>query len=221
MLGLHIFSNTLIVAVFSITLVGAGDLSRYREFDLGSSLIEIARQTGADPEKATTLHERPALIQGLSWRAGFEDAVNEVQFNFYEGQLFRMMVYYDRYRTEGMTAQDLIDSTSAIYGEASRPAEEMSLSTLYGNDEVVEVIARWEDSEWSYNLVRFRGGQPFTLAVLSKSLDGPAQAALHRARELDREEAPQRAIERKTRDDAEAATKLDEARLLNRPHFQP
>ena len=39
----------------------AGDLSRYRNFALGSDLATVAKQAAADPSQAKMIHSRPAL----------------------------------------------------------------------------------------------------------------------------------------------------------------
>ena len=202
-------------------LLYAGDLSQYREFELDSDLLEIARQAGKKPEEAKIIYERPALIQELSWRPGSNDTVGKILFSFYDGELFRMIVDYDRYTTEGLTAEDLIEATSMIYGDALRPTDEISVSTIYGRDETVDVIARWEDADWSFNLVRLKYEHSFTLAVLSKRLDGLARAAIAEAIQLDIEEAPQREIDQKKRDDMARAAEQEKARLLNKPRFRP
>lgn len=215
-----------LVASFLWTLIawpmlGAGDLSRYREFGLDSNLVEVARQTGENPEEAIVVHKRPALIQELTWRPGSDDAVREIQFSFYDGELFRMMVHYDQYTTEGLTAEDVIEATSMIYGDALRPTDEITLSGRYGGDETVEVIARWEDTDWSFNLVQFKYEHSFTLAVFSKRLDGLARTAINEAIELDIQEAPQKQIDQEKRDDMARAAEQEEARLLNKPRFRP
>jgi hypothetical protein len=216
----------MLAAFLSWTLIAssplcAGDLSRYREFELDSNLLEVARQAGKKAEEAKIIHERPALIQELSWRAGSDDTVGKILFSFYDGELFRMIVDYDRYTTEGLTAEDLIEATSVIYGEALRPTAEITLSTIYGTDENVEVIARWEDADWSFNLVRLEYQPSFTLAVLSKRLDGLASTAIDEAIQLDIQEAPQREIDQRNRDDMAKAAEQEEARLLNKPRFRP
>ena len=202
-------------------LLCAGDLSQYREFDLDSNLLEVARQAGMQAEDAKIIHERPALIQELSWGAGFDDTVKEILFSFYDGDLFRMVVTYDRYTTEGLTTEDVIDATSMIYGDALRPTAEISVPKIYGRDETVDVIARWEDADWSFNLVRLEYETSFTLAVFSKRLDGLARAAIDEAIQLDIQEAPQREIDEKKRDDLVRAAEQEKARLLNKPRFRP
>ena len=49
-------------------LQSAGDLSKYRNFQLGTDLSTVAKQTGVNPSEAKVIHRRPALIQELEWR---------------------------------------------------------------------------------------------------------------------------------------------------------
>ena len=46
--------------------VSAQDLSRYRQFQLGMSLVTVARQADISAE-ARVIHRRPELIQDLMW----------------------------------------------------------------------------------------------------------------------------------------------------------
>src|SRR5437899_8030677 len=84
------------------TISWAGDLSSYREFQLGMDLNAVKKQTS----EARTIHQRPALIQDLEWRprgfgsAAESDPVKDVLLSFYNGQLFRIVVNYDRYKTD-------------------------------------------------------------------------------------------------------------------------
>ena len=48
------------------------------------------------------------------------DAVARVTFGFYNDQLFRIVVDYDRLRTEGMTEADMVGAISETYGPPSR-----------------------------------------------------------------------------------------------------
>jgi hypothetical protein len=50
------------------TAAWAGDLSTYRNFQLGTDLATVAKQAGEDPSQANVIHRRPALIQELEWR---------------------------------------------------------------------------------------------------------------------------------------------------------
>ena len=92
------------------------------------------------------------------------------------GQLFRMVVSYDRSRTEGMTVEDMIEAISANYGTGTTPAAELIFPTIY--NESVKVIARWEDSQYSFNLVRSSYQPRFGMVMFSKRLDALAQVKL-------------------------------------------
>ena len=50
------------------------------------------------------------------------DPVKTILFSFYNGELFRIVVNYDRDETEGLTSEDMIEAISAKYGTATRRA---------------------------------------------------------------------------------------------------
>ncbi len=217
----QIVATSLSGVVLSSALLCAADLSRYREFQLDTNLLGLAKQAEMKPGEAKIIHQRPAVIQELSWRAEPADSVDEILFRFYNGELFRMVVDYDHYKTEGLTAEDMIEAISAIYGTALKPSAEITLSSIYEANETVKVIARWEDSKWSFNLIRSEYRPSFTLLALSKRLDVLARAAVDEAVRLDRQEAPRREIERKNREDEEKRVQQEKARLVNKPDFHP
>jgi len=147
---------------------------------------------------------------------GDTDPVQRVLLSFYNGQLSRIVVDYDRDKTSGLTSADMIEAISARYGTALPPTVE----TLLPSDsfsEGVKVVARWEDAEYSLNLVQSPYGLRFGLIGVSKPLDGLAQAAIVSGIQLDEQEAPQR----QRAEERSAQSKLDKARLTNKPHFRP
>jgi len=199
----------------------------YRSFRIGTDLATIAGQVQLDPSRAKLIHRRPALIQELDWRAQplgpstQAEAVKEVVFSFYNDQLYRIVVNYDRYKTEGLTAEDLIEAISATQGTATRVNTEIILSSIYADNETLEVLARWEDAQYSFNLVRFSHAPSFTLVAVSKRLDAMARAAVIEAIRLDAEEAPQREIELQKKQAEENRLQQGKARLANKPSFRP
>lgn len=221
MINARIYTTAALGLLFLAPSLSAGDLSTYRDFQLDSDLHALAKQAGMTPAEAKVIHQRPAEIQELSWRVEPADSVKGIRFSFYNGELFRMAVDYDRSNTEGLTAQDVIEAISATYGSAVDPSAEITTASIYGGDESVKVIARWEDSKWSFNLVRFKYEPSFTLIAFSKRLRAEAQAAIDEAVRLDRLEAPQRAIERRNNEDEERRLQQEKARLANRPDFRP
>jgi hypothetical protein len=211
-----------ISAAFLTPLLCAADLSSYRTFQLGMDLSAAEKQGGPAAPEVKTIHSRPALIQDLEWRprgsAGI-DPLKDVLLSFYNGKLFRIVANYDRYRTEGMTAEDMIEAISTTYGPAARPAAVILFPSVMSEN--VKVIARWEDSEYSLNLVQSPYQPSFALVSFSKQLGGTAQTAGAEAIRLDAQEAPQRDAEQKRRQADQASATQEKARMTNKPGFRP
>src|SRR5579863_4151811 len=184
------------------SLLAEGDFSTYRGLQFGMTLTKAATETGIKLADARTLHQRPAVIQEMDWRPRPAavgdpvkvDPVKEGLLSFYNGELYRIVVTYDRYRIEGMTAEDIIQGISATYGTPTKPNVEIPYHSNYG--EAAAVLARWEDTEYSYNLVRTGDRGSYSLVLYSKHLNTLAQAAISDAVRLEAQEAPQREIER-------------------------
>jgi hypothetical protein len=204
----------------------AGDLSKYRGFQFGADLPTVAKQAGASVSQAKVIHSRPALIQELEWRPQglgpslHTESANEVVFSFYNGELYRIVVHYDRYEIQGLTAEDIIDAVSVIYGPASQPAAPVKTATdRYGDQD--ELVARWQDPQYCFDLIRSPYGPTFTLVGVLKRLDSPAQAAILEAKRLDDQEAPQRDAARAASEQEAGRANLEKSRLVNKPRFRP
>ena len=200
----------------------AGDLSKYRDFQLGTDLSTVAKQTGTSLSRTKIIHRRPALIQELEWRpqplgwSSKTEPVREVVFSFYDDELFRIVVNYDRYETEGLTADDIVGAISETYGMASKPPTPAKpAQESYGDQE--EVLAQWQDPQYRFDLIRSSYGPSFRLIGVLKRLEAPAQAAMLEAKRLDDQEAPQRDAARLASE--EEATRAK--RLVNKPKFRP
>jgi hypothetical protein len=215
---------SLVMILLSAPLVRGQDLSKYRDFSLGMSLPELSNQVDLRPLQTKVIQKHPAVIQELTWwpsgssdHSLIADSVRQIFFSFYNGELFRILVTYDRDATHGLTAEDMVEAISTKYGNAKRPAGEISFPTneLYRSTE--KVVARWEDSQYSINLVRSRFLNSFALVMFSKRLDARADAAIAKSIKLEGQEDPQKEIDRqkKETDDLEAA------RQRNRKIFRP
>lgn len=93
------------------------------------SLADAVKHSGMDPSEVSTVHKRPAIIQGLDWNperfsrnATTADPVEAVQFTFYNGKLCRAVVGYSSDKTKGMNASDMIQALSAQYGTCCAPS---------------------------------------------------------------------------------------------------
>jgi len=217
------------LAVLSMPLIYAQDLSKYREFQLGMNLLAVAKKADVKPSEARVIYQRPAVIQELEWRpqssyssSAQRDPVKEVLFSFYNGELYRIVINYDQDRTEGLTDEDMIEGISAKYGTPTTPVAKIissSSSQVYSDSE--KVVARWEDSQYSFNLFRFSYGSTFGMLIFSKRLEALAQVAIIKAIRLNDQEAPQREIERQKKQDEEKRAAGQKVRPVNKANFRP
>ena len=213
--------------VFGVTsaVALAGDLSKYRAFQFGTDLATVAKQAGTDPSQAKVIHRRPALMQELLWRpqplggSPQTEAAREVVFSFFDGELYRIAVSYDRNQTEGLTADDFVESISATYGTATKPAPVTVAPQSYGYQDVA--VAQWQDAQYGFDLMRSSYGPSFKLVGVLKRLEAPAQAAILEATRLDDQEAPQREAERVTKENDLQRARLEQVRLVNKAKFRP
>ncbi len=217
--------GVLLGALVSASLVNADDLSKYRPFQFGMDLAKAAEAGGMRVSDAKAIHQRPALIQELTWRPersqlfSISDPVTDVVLSFYNGELFRMAVEYDRYKTRGMTTGDMTEAISAIYGTATLPLDETgAASSLRGN---MNVVARWEDSQYVCNLLHPTDEPVFYFILSSKRLDAMAHSAIVEAVRIDTDQAPQKEIDDRNKREQERQLQLENARVANKPKFRP
>jgi hypothetical protein len=84
----------------------------------------------------------------------------------------------------------------SVYGTAAKPDAEIILSSTHLlsdgekliSDRSEKVIARWEDSQYSFNLFQYSSEATFGLVVYSKRLDDLAQAAIVESIRLDQQD---------------------------------
>ena len=226
--------NTAHALVISVSLVISGhvvhaqELSRYRDYVLESSVDTVSTTIGARAIGASTLHERPAKIQELQWRALYEspgngsaDPVRDVTFAFVNDALYQVLVRYDRERTAGMTNDDIIQSLSASYGtpvlKSALVRTELPSAVL---DDAI-VLAQWSDAATSVTLLRDMYSPDFRLILTSKALSAQARTAIREAVRLDALEAPQRELAKRNQEIAEATATRDKARATNKAAFRP
>jgi hypothetical protein len=217
------------LAALFMPLIHAQDLSSYRGFQLGMNLLEVAKKADVKPSEAKAIYQRPAVIQELEWRPQNSyststqgDPVREVLFSFCDDELYRILVSYDKQRTEGLTDEDLIEGISKNYGTPTTPVAKIissSPSQVYSDSE--KVLARWEDAQVSFSLFRFSYGSAPGMLVLSKRLDALAQVAIVEASRLNEQEAPQREIDRQKQQDDEERAARQKARPASKANFRP
>jgi len=214
-----------LVLVLSSQLGSAQDLTRYRVYVLESSLESVVAASGTRAVDAKTLHERPAKIQQLEWRAPYgsserelADPVQGAVFTFYDGALYQVVVSYNRGRTDGLSNSDIIESLTAEYGDPvlasarNRPPAAI-IGTL--------VLAHWDSAGSSLTLLRSAYSAEFQLVLVSKALSTRAKSAIREAGRLDAIEAPRRELEERNKEIADAADARDKVRTTNKAAFRP
>ena len=214
-----------VVVILSYQFVSAQDLSRYRVYALDSSLDAILAASGAGAADTKVLHERPALIQELEWRAPYArsgdelaDPVRGIIFSFCDDALYQVLVSYDRDRTDGLSNGDIIASLTTTYGTpVLRSAHNRPLDAP--PDTVV--LAQWDRARSSLTLLRGVYSAEFQLILTAKALSTRARSATREAGRLDTIEAPRRELEQRKREAADAAAARDKIRASNKAAFRP
>jgi hypothetical protein len=214
----------LVVLLFAAPLLRAQDLSKYRHFTLGMSLTSMLERTDQKMAKVKVIHGRPALIQELTWwpptvpgASLRSENIEQILFSFYNGQLYKISVTYDRTSTEGLTVEDVVKSISTKYGPATNVVLEINATKNDRYDVKRKPVASWEDAQYSFNLVRSSFSNHLGLIIYSKRVNAEAELAVADAVKLEDQEGPQREAERqkKQMDD------LEVARQKNRKIFRP
>ena len=213
-----------VVLLLTAPLLRAQDLSKYRHFTLGMSLTRVLERTDQKMADAKVLHGRPALVQELDWwrpnlpgTSFRSDTVEQILFSFYNAELYKIFVTYDRTSTEGLTAEDMVKSISAKYGPATSVKPEVDSATNERYDMKQKPVATWEDSQYSFNLVRSSFSGSFALLIYSKRLNAEAEVALAEAVKLEKQEEPQREAERQKKQTGD----LEATRQKNQKSFRP
>jgi hypothetical protein len=227
--------RTLAICAVGLLLATRGvdgqSLGQYRDFELGTTVASVARQTGVAPSQAKTIHQRPAVLQDLEWRLSqwvsgsatpSTDPVEQIVFSFYDDRLFRIVVDYGRNRTEGMTDADMVAALSEVYGAPGKQTGAPVRVTSQVEAASGTLVARWRDATNGVALYRVTSylGE-FRLIVTDTALDTLAQKATLQALRLDDREAPQREVARIKKEKDEIRAAADKARIANKKVFRP
>ena len=209
--------------------VVAADLSTYREFTIGASTADVTARIGAAETDLKTVHERPALLQELSWRPRYtsgrnpveRDSVAVIVFSFIDNQLFRMTIDYERGRTEGLTKEDMITSLSEMYGPRSTRQAPIAPRSSYDTLDTPIAIATWREGDATLTLNQSAYGGGFSLVITSLPLEARARKAQATAVTMDAREAPAREAARAKEQADTARAAADKTRTTNKATFKP
>ena len=209
--------------------LAAADLEQYRGFRLGSSTAATLKMSGAmSPRDMKSTRLQPELLQELEWRPPLHcdwvgptcDPVRRVILSFVDDHLGKLVVEYERSRTEGLSRADLVEALSVAYGPHDRlPSPEGERS---GDDALdgAAVIARWRTVETVVTLQRYDYIGAYVLVVASVRLERRARQAqaawtLINGREAGAGDAALLGIR------ANAAREAERTRSANKASFTP
>jgi hypothetical protein len=205
-------------------MMRAQDLSKYRGFSLGSKLATVLRLTDKKSTDVSVAPGAPLSVRELTWwppnipAASYtSDSVEQISFSFYDGALYKISVTYDQGSTEGLTAEDMVKSLSAKYGLPTMVMPELDAAAKNRYELKEYLIATWEDSVSSFNLVRSSFTDRFGLVIYSKRVDAEAQLAIAEAVKSEEQEGPKREAEREKK----RVNDLEVARHKNQKNFRP
>src|SRR5260370_31460272 len=213
-----------VVLLLAAPSLRAQDLSKYRHFTFGMSLTRVLERTDKKMTDVKVIHRTPALIQELTWwppnlpgTSFRSDTVEQILFSFYNAKLYKISVSYDRTSTEGLTSEDMVKSISAKYGPPTNIALEIDSATNDRYDVKQRLVASWEDSQYSFKLVRSSFSGDFELVIYSKRLNTEPEGALAEAKKLENKEELQREAERQKKQTDE----LEATQQKNQKIFRP
>jgi hypothetical protein len=214
----------LITLLLAAPMLQAQDFSKYRNFSLGMGLPAVLKYTSQKMADVKVIHSQPALIQEVTWwpptspgTTAQSDAVREIVFTLYNGELYKMAVTYDRTSTEGLTTPDMMKAVTARYGPVANVPLAIDAAANDRYDMSAKIVASWEGSQYSVDLVRSAFTDDFGLMIYSKRVNADAEMAIAEAVKLETQERPKREAERQQKETAD----LEVARQKNRKIFQP
>ena len=213
------------------TALAAQDFGRYREFELGSDVAGVSTAAGTAASDLKVIHQRPALIQELTWRPRYgarRPAVSDIQsveqivFAFHEDRLFRVTIDYDQAKTEGLSDADIIEAVSAIYGSPLLPSVTRRAPAVSEYGDPGTLVAQWGNLDDSVKVYRMPSyATRFRMVVTAEPTAAVARTAAARALVLDNREAPQREAAREKREAEDRRVAEDKAHTTNKATFRP
>ena len=220
-----------VLVLCGTSLAAAQELDRYRQFVLGSDVATVSAVAGNGASEPKVIHQRPALIQELTWRprygayrpaAANTESVEQIVFTFHENQLFQVTVDYDQAQTEGLSNADMIEAVSVMYGLAVKPSQAKGRLALSVYDDPGTLVAQWATVDNSVTLYRLSSySTKFRMVVMAEPVGALARTAAARSVVLDAREAPAREAARVKKDADDRRIAEEEARSTNKATFRP
>jgi hypothetical protein len=213
---------------FAFTAIAAeSSLSSYRGIVLGDSVQVTLDRLRLSAPDVKVVYERPSLVQEITWRPHrfvsgttiAPDALAEIVLTFHLDRLVRMVVTYDRDRTEGLTNADLHDALTREYGTSlllATPTVTPSPTPTF-----TETVGQWQDAATALVLQRERYPHRLGLTITSIEADRAMETAKSEGQRLYTNEAPRRELARRTAEAETARVRDERVRRDNKATFKP
>src|SRR5258707_7376580 len=99
-----------VVLLLTAPMLRAQDLSKYRNFSLGTNLPTVLKHTNQRLGDVKATHDGSLLFQEVTWRpangmglVSLSECADELVFSFYIGELYKMVRNYERASTASRT----------------------------------------------------------------------------------------------------------------------
>lgn len=209
------------------TAAAPSPLAHYRGVTIGDSLQVVVDRLQIIATDIKVVHERPSLVQEITWRPRLfvsgttldPDPLMEMVLTFHAGKLARIVVAYDRDKTQGMTNADLHEALSGVYGVSTILATPVQRPTSASADR--QTFGRWEDGETLMLLWREQYPMRVGLTITSITADALLQDAIRSGARVTADEAPARNQARAAAEAAVIAARNEKIRLENKTKFKP
>lgn len=213
------------VAIAAPVTAHAQSLSSYRDVALGSPVAVVVDQLNVSASDVKVVHQRPSLIQQLTWRpqrfiSGSTvgpDPLAELILTFHLDRLVLIAVTYDKDMTKGLTNADLLEAFNGPYGRSMLVPVRYSVAA----STEPEVIGRWDDSETLVLLWREAYPNRIALTIASIAAEPALREATADGVRLDASEAPARDLARREIEEAARRAREEKSRRDNKATFKP
>jgi hypothetical protein len=218
--------TTLFVVALAVQVASAApEYGRYRGVSLGNSVAATVAALQATASEVATLHQRPTLVQQLTWRPNqfftgskrAPEPLAEMVLTFHLGRLARITATYDRERTEGLTNADLHDAFTATYGTSMLVPTPAAVPA----PRQPEIIGRWGDGKTLVLVWREAYSRRVTLTIASIAADRLLQDAIADSARLAASEAPAQDLVRRISEQQTKRSLDEKARHDNKAAFKP
>ena len=204
----------------------APSLSHYRNVNLGDTVATVVERLQLSSADVKVLYEEPSLVQEVAWRPHrfvsgtviVADPLAEMALTFSANRLARIVVTYDREKTQGLTDADLLELLTHTYGPPllqSTTPQPLTATTPR------RLIATWADADTRLQLWREEYPRLVGLTITATAADAELENAFVEGARLAALGAPAREREKQAAAAAAIKEREHQVRLENKAKFKP